>query len=340
MLKRPRRRGVSAVRTQAGSAQTGLHGGYLAQLDRLATADLAEPEIQGRIAELLTADYEAEVAARREAKATALQEVYRGLRDGDDRPASLPPDLAVLLSEAERAEIEAWWQGGLAGAAPVVGRLARLGKIGLRAAWDVARGIRTRRAARTIRDREVGRDVRRADDNNARRALETARRRSRSRRGVPAGATSRIDTPNGVTARLDVSGQSVQHIQRLRRASEDVTAENAVAVSHLIDGGRLNTAKGARGHIVNVEHGGGRAAAEVAFHRAIADAGGRSNEIRPHPKSGVYWRSSDGTEYRFYDSPDNDDTVLAVIPSLRAPTSLEDGRSRKVWEFKVRFPEQ
>lgn len=79
---------------------------------------------------------------------------------------------------------------------------------------------------------------------------------------------------------------------------------------------------------------------EVAFHRAIADAGGRLEEIRPHPKSGIYWRSSDGTEYRFYDSLEKDDTMLAVIPSSRVPTSLEDGRSRKVWEFKVRFPEQ
>ncbi|WP_375594674.1 hypothetical protein ABWI00_21915 [Algihabitans albus] len=98
----------------AGSPQAGLHGGYLAQLDRLATAGLTDPGVQGQIAELLTADYEAEVAALSEAKATALQEVYRGLRDGGYRPASLPPDLAVLLSEAERAEIEAWWQGGLA----------------------------------------------------------------------------------------------------------------------------------------------------------------------------------------------------------------------------------
>ncbi len=106
---------TAQAEAQVGSPQAGLHGGYLAQLDRLATADLTDdPEAQGQIAELLTADYEAEVAARSDAKATALQEVYRGLRDGDYRPASLPPDLAVLLSEAERAEIEAWWQGGLA----------------------------------------------------------------------------------------------------------------------------------------------------------------------------------------------------------------------------------
>ena len=113
-LLRAQAAATAQAEAQVGSPQAGLHGGYLAQLDRLATADLTDPEVQGQIAELLTADYEAEVAARSDAKATALQEVYRGLRDGDYRPASLPPDLAVLLSEAERAEIEAWWQGGLA----------------------------------------------------------------------------------------------------------------------------------------------------------------------------------------------------------------------------------
>ena len=587
MLKRPRRRGVSAVRTQAGSAQTGLHGGYLAQLDRLATADLAEPEIQGRIAELLTADYEAEVAARREAKATALQEVYCGLRDGDDRPASLPPDLAVLLSEAERAEIEAWWQGGLAvapdaalfeglialppdallaldlsrpalarhlsesetarlqslqaelrrqrGRAPAaggegvggdgIGGEAEGGEVGGGAetpgalltelnatleALDVGAGDGTasdgtmnetapdpwgvnRRRVGSLPEQGDPREtqvavgifgddegdgeegggeggeereeatgtpaqdaspgteappasaeeekaaaealadlIERASDlsglseqeiealgrealklipgvgaplsyqdgvealSQARRALEDkhywtalqaagdglvelsgivpgvgaaargvkvvgravgraaldildrVRKTPRGQapgvatrpRGVkalmPPGTTATISTKSGVRARVDVSGKRAGFVERLHTASEDVGATNAKSVSGLIDGGRLTTSGGANKHIVNIDRGGGRTEAEEAFHRAIRDAGGDPKDIGSDGRQGWQWTSPDGTRYEFYESPDNADTVVAIIPSSRAPAS---GRrhTRREWNLKVRF---
>ncbi|MGP1255525.1 MAG: hypothetical protein ACTS10_13985 [Kiloniellales bacterium] len=98
----------------AGSPQAALHEDYLAQLDRLAAAGIADPEVHGQIADLLTADYERLTAALQAAKATALEETYRGLRAGETTPATLPPDLAEALSEVERAETQAWWREGLA----------------------------------------------------------------------------------------------------------------------------------------------------------------------------------------------------------------------------------
>ena len=565
---------------RAGSPQAGLHGGYLAQLDRLATADLTDPEVQGQIAELLTADYEVEVAARSDAKATALQEVYRGLRDGDYRPASLPPDLAVLLSEAERAEIEAWWQGGLAvapdaalfeglialppdallaldlsrpelvrhlsesetarlqslqaelrrqrgrapaeggegvggdgigseteggaeapgasltelnatlealgvgvsggtasdgavnetatdswslnrrrigslpeesdpretqisvgifgddegeegdeeiddalpldtapldafeidedaageldrigrelaertglsnedieaygrdilklvpglgealsaqdafealrtaqealgdrdlyaaleaaalglvelaGAAPVVGKLARLGKIGLRAAWDMARGSRFRRILETRRKQESERGVDVSDEEVARRLREDALRGARSFRKLTAGWSGRIKMQNGVTAELDYSDQSVEHIELLHRAVEDVSLINAEAVSGLIDGGRLTTSRSADDYVVNVDQGGGPTEATEAFHRAIEEAGGDLHDIAQNDRQGQSWTAPDGTTYERYESKRNGDTVIVIIPSPRAPNA--DG----LWNIKIRF---
>ena len=573
---------TAQAEAQAGSPQAGLPRGYLAQLDRLAAAGLVEPEVHGRIAELLTADYEAEVAARSEAKAAALQEVYRGLRDGDYRPASLPPDLAVLLSEAERAEIEAWWQGGLAvapdaalfeglialppdallaldlsrpalarhlsegetarlqslqaelrrqrtpaagaediggeaeggevgggseaPATPLTELNAMLEALGVGASdgaasdgavnettpdpWSVNRRRvgslpeggdprETQVAVGIFGDEEGGEEgggesaeqredatetpaqdaspeteaapasaeeekaesealadlIERASDlsglseeeiealgrealklipgvgaplsyqdgvealSQARRALgdkhywtalqaagdglvelsgivpgvgaaargvkvvgravgraaldilDRVRRTPRGQapgvatrpRGskalMPPGTTATISTKSGVRARVDVSGKRAGFVERLHTASEDVGATNAKSVSGLIDGGRLTTSGGANKHIVNIDRTGGKAEATAAFHRAIRDAGGDVATVKPNGRNGHIWTSPDGISYELYTSQENGETVIAVIPSNRAPASGRN-RTRREWNLKVRFRRQ
>ena len=537
-----------------------MHEDYLAQLDRLAAAGIADPEVRGQIADLLTADYERQTAALQAAKATALEETYRGLRTGETTPATLPPDLAEALSEAERAETEAWWREGLAvapdaalfealsalpphellalnlaeprfarhlsedetarlrslqaelrrqrgldpaedseaappavpltelnttleelrdsvgrasnetapdpwgvnrrrvgvlpdeddpretwvaagifgddegeegeeetddalpldtapldafeidedaageldrigrelaertglsdedieaygrdilklvpglgealsaqdafeafrtaqealgdrdlyaaleaaalglvelaGAAPVVGKLARLGKIGLRAAWHVARGSRFRRTLATKRKQEAERGVDISDEEIARRLREQALKGARSFRRLPAGMGGRIEMPNGVTAELDYSDQSVEHIELLHRAVEDVSPINAEAVSGLFDGGRLTTSRSADDYVVNVDQGGGPTEATEAFHRAIEEAGGDLHDIAQNDRQGQSWTAPDGTTYERYESKRNGDTVIIIIPSPRAPNA--DG----LWNIKIRF---
>ena len=153
---------------------------------------------------------------------------------------------------------------------------------------------------------------------------------------MPLGTTATISTKSGVRARVDVSGKRAGFVERLHTASEDVSATNAKSVSGLIDGGVLTTSRGANKHIVNIDRGGGRTEAEEAFHRAIRDAGGDPKDIGSDGRRGWQWTSPDGTRYELYESPDNADTVVAIIPSSRAPASGRR-RTRREWNLKVRF---
>ena len=74
--------------------------------------------------------------------------------------------------------------------------------------------------------------------------------------------------------------------------------------------------------------------AEVAFHRAIENAGGNLNKIVPNDEEGQRWTAPDGTRYERYYSEENKDIVIIVIPSSRAPN--RDG----LWNIKIRFREQ
>ncbi|WP_119169052.1 hypothetical protein [Algihabitans albus] len=98
----------------AGSPQAGPHKVYRKRMARLAGVEAEDPRVRGGAADELTAAYERETAALRGAKATAQVEIQRGLRAGEVTPASLPPDLAAVLSESERDELEDWWRTGLA----------------------------------------------------------------------------------------------------------------------------------------------------------------------------------------------------------------------------------
>ncbi|WP_421707106.1 hypothetical protein [Algihabitans sp.] len=221
----------------------------------------------------------------------------------------------------------------LAGAAPIVGRLARLGKIGLRAAWRIARNVRYRRTAQSIRQRDtnLGKDI--SDEDVARSIDERALKGTRSRRELPSGFSGFVEKPNGVTAWFEYSKQSIKLIRRLNRAIEDVSPPNAKAVSSLIDGAVVSTKDSSHNHIVNIERDGGRSAAEAAFYRALEEADADLTDVRPHKKGGVFWRSPDGTQYRLYHSNDNGDTVLMIVPSARAPAS----KRGRFWEIKIRF---
>ena len=93
---------------------------------------------------------------------------------------------------------------------------------------------------------------------------------------------------------------------------------------------RLTTLDKARSNIVNLDQLGGQADALAAYHRSIRAAGGRLEEIGRNDRGNPTWTSSDGVTYEFYNSPTNADTVIAIVPSQRAPTRGE-------WELKVRF---
>ena len=74
--------------------------------------------------------------------------------------------------------------------------------------------------------------------------------------------------------------------------------------------------------------------AEVAFHRAIENAGGNLNEMVPNDQEGQRWTAPDGTRYERYYSEGNKDTPIIVILSPRAPNA--DG----LWNIKIRFRRQ
>ena len=71
--------------------------------------------------------------------------------------------------------------------------------------------------------------------------------------------------------------------------------------------------------------------AEVAFHRAIENAGGNLSEMVPNDQEGQRWTAPDGTTYERYESKRNGDTVIIIIPSPRALNA--DG----LWNIKIRF---
>lgn len=222
------------------------------------------------------------------------------------REALVNKDFQAALSSTAEGLVE------LGGAIPLLGKLVRGGKIGLRVARDLAE-----RLGRT----SLGRGLRQ----------KTSKDDKRPEGQLPIGSVANLDTPNGVKARVDTFEATHRHVERLHKVAEDVAAPHAEAVSALLHGGKLNTRAVSGKDIVNIDHLGGRAEAEAAFLRAIESAGGRLSDVQPWSRGGVVWESPDGTRYRFYRSDDSGETVLVVIPSPRAPVSA------KQWQLKLRY---
>ena len=97
----------------AGSPEAAPHELHRDRMARLAGVETEDTQVLGGAADELTAAYERETASLQADKATAQAEIARSLRSGAAPPASLPPDLAAVLSGEERAELEDWWRDGL-----------------------------------------------------------------------------------------------------------------------------------------------------------------------------------------------------------------------------------
>ena len=91
----------------AGSPEAAPHELHRDRMARLASVETEDPQVLGGAAD------ERETAALQVDKATAQAEIARSLRSGAATPASLPPDLAAVLSGEEQAELEDWWRDGL-----------------------------------------------------------------------------------------------------------------------------------------------------------------------------------------------------------------------------------